>query len=114
MATDKGLEDVPEGTFLPPDPVFSTPPPSPFCLPGGGILDEGRLCFRPLSLLLEPHITSCAYLTNDGPFVGQIESNYDETVDSFDDMNLKADLLRGGEFCDSLFHRALGIDLLAI
>lgn len=26
---------------------------------------------------------------------GQIESNYDETVDSFDDMNLKADLLRG-------------------
>jgi translation initiation factor 4A len=26
---------------------------------------------------------------------GQIESNYDETVESFDDMNLKADLLRG-------------------
>jgi translation initiation factor 4A len=26
---------------------------------------------------------------------GQIESNYDETVDSFDDMNLKAELLRG-------------------
>jgi len=26
---------------------------------------------------------------------GQIESNYDETVDSFDDMDLKADLLRG-------------------
>ena len=26
---------------------------------------------------------------------GQIESNYDETVDSFDTMNLKAELLRG-------------------
>lgn len=28
---------------------------------------------------------------------GQIESNYDETVDSFDDMNLKSELLRGGK-----------------
>jgi translation initiation factor 4A len=27
---------------------------------------------------------------------GQIESNYDETVDSFDDMNLRSELLRGG------------------
>lgn len=27
--------------------------------------------------------------------IGQIESNYDETVDSFDNMNLKAELLRG-------------------
>ena len=26
---------------------------------------------------------------------GQIESNYDETVDSFDTMNLKPELLRG-------------------
>jgi len=26
---------------------------------------------------------------------GQIESNYDEVVDSFDNMNLKAELLRG-------------------
>lgn len=26
---------------------------------------------------------------------GQIESNYDETTDSFDSMNLKAELLRG-------------------
>ena len=26
---------------------------------------------------------------------GQIESNYDETVDSFDDMSLKSELLRG-------------------
>jgi hypothetical protein len=32
------------------------------------------------------------------PNLGQIESNYDETVDSFDDMNLKAELLRGGEY----------------
>lgn len=28
-------------------------------------------------------------------FPGQIESNYDETVDSFDTMNLKPELLRG-------------------
>lgn len=28
-------------------------------------------------------------------FTGQIESNYDETTDSFDAMNLKAELLRG-------------------
>lgn len=34
---------------------------------------------------------------NDGCVTGQIESNYDETVDSFDDMNLKSELLRGGE-----------------
>jgi translation initiation factor 4A len=27
--------------------------------------------------------------------LGQIESNYDETVDSFDSMNLKPELLRG-------------------
>jgi translation initiation factor 4A len=27
--------------------------------------------------------------------VGQIESNYDETIDSFDNMNLKPELLRG-------------------
>lgn len=32
-----------------------------------------------------------------GCVTGQIESNYDETVDSFDDMNLKSELLRGGE-----------------
>jgi superfamily II DNA/RNA helicase len=29
------------------------------------------------------------------PRVGQIESNYDEVTDSFDNMNLKAELLRG-------------------
>jgi len=29
------------------------------------------------------------------PNTGQIESNYDETVDSFDEMNLKSELLRG-------------------
>jgi translation initiation factor 4A len=29
------------------------------------------------------------------PLSGQIESNYDETTDSFDAMNLKSELLRG-------------------
>jgi hypothetical protein len=38
---------------------------------------------------------------DDGCDTGQIESNYDETVDSFDDMNLKSELLRGGECCSS-------------
>jgi translation initiation factor 4A len=37
---------------------------------------------------------------------GQIESNYDETVDSFDDMNLKSELLRGGKFASPLRHTA--------
>jgi translation initiation factor 4A len=36
----------------------------------------------------------------------QIESNYDETVDSFDTMNLKAELLRGA-LCDEI---AVGAD----
>ena len=36
--------------------------------------------------LCEPRLTFSA---------GQIESNYDETTDSFDNMNLKAELLRG-------------------
>jgi superfamily II DNA/RNA helicase len=31
----------------------------------------------------------------DWQLAGQIESNYDETTDSFDNMNLKAELLRG-------------------
>lgn len=31
----------------------------------------------------------------------QIESNYDETVDSFDEMNLRAELLRGKKAPDS-------------
>lgn len=35
-------------------------------------------------------LTACA---------GQIESNYDETTDSFDSMNLKAELLRGTLEC---------------
>jgi hypothetical protein len=33
--------------------------------------------------------------TDENALAGQIESNYDETVDSFDTMNLKPELLRG-------------------
>lgn len=40
-------------------------------------------------------ITESAVLTRLFPNTGQIESNYDETVDSFDEMNLKSELLRG-------------------
>ena len=38
---------------------------------------------------------------------GQIESNYDETVDSFDTMNLKPELLRG-TIQNTCFGRILG------
>jgi len=34
-------------------------------------------------------------LADSATFTGQIESNYDETTDSFDSMNLKPELLRG-------------------
>lgn len=34
-------------------------------------------------------------LTGGGAFTAQIESNYDETTDSFDAMDLKSELLRG-------------------
>lgn len=68
MATDKGLEEIPEGRLHPRydahTAVCSRKP-----------ADELRLT------LIVP--------------TGQIESNYDETVDSFDTMNLKPELLRG-------------------
>jgi hypothetical protein len=35
---------------------------------------------------------------------GQIESNYDETVDSFDTMNLKPELLRGVSQIKDILH----------
>ncbi|CAM1505682.1 Fc.00g113190.m01.CDS01 [Cosmosporella sp. VM-42] len=65
MATDKGLEDVPEGEF------------SPF-LERRGVCALHGWRSGDLVLCLEA-----------------IESNYDETVDSFDDMALKSELLRG-------------------
>ena len=39
----------------------------------------------------------------------QIESNYDETVDSFDEMALKAELLRGKNNTTIPRHRARSI-----
>ena len=45
-----------------------------------------RLRQRPHLSILRPQANTRA---------GQIESNYDETTDSFDAMNLKAELLRG-------------------
>jgi len=46
--------------------------------------DKGRNSEKNTSILIH---TFCA--------TAQIESNYDETTDSFDAMNLKAELLRG-------------------
>ncbi len=47
-----------------------------------------------------PTVTTCAFSSANSKLpssIGQIESNYDETVDSFDDMNLKSELLRGSK-----------------
>lgn len=44
---------------------------------------------------LEPFYVGEPKLTSLPLLAGQIESNYDETVDSFDEMNLKSELLRG-------------------
>ena len=41
----------------------------------------------------QPHVQILRPPTN--AHAGQIESNYDEVTDSFDNMNLKAELLRG-------------------
>ncbi|KAG6363376.1 hypothetical protein INS49_008474 [Diaporthe citri] len=68
MATDKGLEDVP----------------------------EGKNSFPRLSLRLNRYdFVDLVGLCDPAPEGGQIESNYDETVDSFDEMALKSELLRG-------------------
>ena len=43
----------------------------------------------------ERSLTLFDNFANLGAQTGQIESNYDEVTDSFDAMNLKAELLRG-------------------
>ena len=67
-----GLEDVPEGELL-------------------------VLCFSSSSSKRSAKPASVEYhkLTRKTFTTGQIESNYDEITDSFDAMNLKAELLRG-------------------
>ena len=42
-----------------------------------------------------PRDPEIAYEADFRALLGQIESNYDEVTDSFDSMNLKAELLRG-------------------
>jgi hypothetical protein len=68
-SADKGLEEIPEGELI------------------RGIQRQHTASSRQHKAL-----RTCA---NINCFTGQIESNYDETVDSFDTMNLKAELLRG-------------------
>lgn len=87
MATDKGLEDVPEGESCP----QYIPLPASYCRD----LRRPPFPHRHLSLAQLDHplnVQPANHFLND---TGQIESNYDETVDSFDDMNLKSELLRG-------------------
>ncbi|RFU79114.1 atp-dependent rna helicase eif4a [Trichoderma arundinaceum] len=78
---DKGLEDVPEGEFYHKMPVVSI----------------GECCVEDFEGFCFYAQTPRGFLqfADSGCFTGQIESNYDETVDSFDDMNLKSELLRG-------------------
>jgi len=69
MAAPQGLEEIPEGKNT----------LSQYIISGA-----------------EPHhgvvkFTLLTYLR----FTGQIESNYDEVIESFDDMKLKPELLRG-------------------
>lgn len=66
MATDKGLEEISESTWF-----------LAVCL-ASAVWRMWR--FR---------------LADGKSFTAQIESNYDEVTDSFDNMNLKAELLRG-------------------
>lgn len=68
-SVDKGLEEIPEGEHRENCPEKHT---ATGC---AAKLKESKL----MELCL----------------AGQIESNYDETVDSFDTMNLKPELLRG-------------------
>ena len=49
----------------------------------------------PITLSLRGAFISINSILSNNCFTGQIESNYDETTDSFDAMNLKPDLLRG-------------------
>lgn len=75
MATDKGLEEIPEGRSY--------------------LLKRYQNFSAALRFILD--ILLCVFqrrLTICGT-TGQIESNYDETTDSFDAMNLKGELLRG-------------------
>ncbi len=51
------------------------------------------------SMIVPSHPTHCAPLLTCFDSVGQIESNYDETCDSFDGMNLRSELLRGMGRC---------------
>lgn len=103
MATDKGLEDVPEGKF-------SLNPLNPLN-PGDHPITPGRegahlhSCIIHLATLSPP--IQCPATNQSHNNAGQIESNYDETVDSFDDMNLKSELLRGEDFLANPTHSDL-------
>ena len=49
----------------------------------------------PVTLSLGEQFMSINSIPSNKCYTGQIESNYDETTDSFDAMNLKPELLRG-------------------
>ncbi len=100
MATDKGLEDVPEGTFE----FFSTRFLERASHAPGARCCAGRASgLAPVAAAHPARPAAHTFVDQkEGSWpltimcaTGQIESNYDETVDSFDEMNLKAELLRG-------------------
>lgn len=73
MATDKGLEEIPEGKYS----AHSCLLYSMICI------DLLSPCHSRIVSLIFQFLSA------------QIESNYDEITDSFDSMNLKSELLRG-------------------
>ncbi|CCE27936.1 probable translation initiation factor eIF-4A [Claviceps purpurea 20.1] len=79
MATDKGLEDVPEGEFQ-------------YMIERCALSPHVQMHRAGEELAAQRELAEIALVL---AHIRQIESNYDETVDSFDDMSLKAELLRG-------------------
>ncbi|KAF4983008.1 hypothetical protein FZEAL_1480 [Fusarium zealandicum] len=97
MATDKGLEDVPEGEFLLPSSAHDC---ALLRLGGPQCAATAQQHFerQNTSARAAHAVSAIQYANSHADFTaitGQIESNYDETVDSFDDMALKSELLRG-------------------
>ena len=81
-SNDKGLEEIPESTYL---------------LTCGPAQREDSW----LRLIVSPVVIK-TFLNAADLFllIAQIESNYDEVTDSFDSMNLKAELLRGALYIE--------------
>ena len=86
MATDKGLEEISEGMFHRLEPFN--------CLCGSSAVADIAIISEAVLHIFYGKHERLGNIT-DARDTGQIESNYDETTDSFDAMDLKSELLRG-------------------